>query len=121
MVLLSVLVVLLAGAVAALAAGRIGTGMSVAAADPVRTSGHDPFEGVDTLYAEDLDRLFLDRALRGYRMDQVDIVLGRLATELAERDRLIARLQTQIEESDSVVSADPVEPGALPGTSGSST
>ncbi|WP_116114320.1 DivIVA domain-containing protein [Austwickia chelonae] len=110
MVLLSVLVVLLAGAVAALAAGRIGTGMSVAADGPVRASGHDPYEGVETLRSEDLDRLFLDRALRGYRMDQVDVVLDRLAVELADRDQLIDRLQARIEELEAAGSggSDPL-------------
>jgi len=32
-------------------------------------------------------------ALRGYRMDEVDAVLARLAAELAERDRRLAELE----------------------------
>jgi DivIVA domain-containing protein len=35
----------------------------------------------------------LDQALRGYRMDQVDEVLARLADELATRDAEIDRLR----------------------------
>lgn len=37
--------------------------------------------------------LRFDVALRGYRMDQVDAALDRLAGELAERDAEIARLR----------------------------
>lgn len=43
--------------------------------------------------AGDLRRLRFDQSLRGYRMDQVDEALGRVAQELAERDAEIARLR----------------------------
>ncbi len=41
----------------------------------------------------DLDRLRFAPALRGYRMDQVDQTLDRLAEELARRDAEIDRLR----------------------------
>ncbi|MDM7989897.1 DivIVA domain-containing protein [Arthrobacter sp. zg-Y877] len=43
--------------------------------------------------AGDVSRLRFSVALRGYRMDQVDAVLDRLAGALAERDARIARLE----------------------------
>lgn len=41
--------------------------------------------------AADVKAARFDRALRGYRMDQVDAVLDRLAAELAARDETPAR------------------------------
>ena len=40
--------------------------------------------------ARDVEAVRFDRALRGYRMDQVDAVLDRLAAELAARDEVAA-------------------------------
>lgn len=45
--------------------------------------------------ASDVGRIRFSLGLRGYRMDQVDEVLDRLAAALAERDELIAELQDQ--------------------------
>ena len=44
---------------------------------------------------EDIGRLRFSVALRGYRMDQVDAVLARLATALAERDAALAAVRRQ--------------------------
>lgn len=41
--------------------------------------------------AWDVEAVRFDRAFRGYRMDQVDAVLDRLAAELAARDEAPAR------------------------------
>ncbi|MGZ4592711.1 MAG: DivIVA domain-containing protein [Actinomycetes bacterium] len=41
----------------------------------------------------DVDRLRFSLAFRGYRMDEVDSVLDRLAAELADRDARIAELE----------------------------
>ena len=41
----------------------------------------------------DIARIRFSLGLRGYRMDQVDEVLDRLAAALAERDALIEALQ----------------------------
>lgn len=101
MVLLSVLVVLLAGAVAALAVGRIGTGLSVSMPEPVHTTGHDVL-GPDVTRAE-LASVRFDRAARGYRMDQVDAVLDRLAEELELRDRRIADLTAERRATSEIV------------------
>ena len=43
--------------------------------------------------ASDVGRIRFSLGLRGYRMDQVDEVLDRLAAALAERDALIEALQ----------------------------
>ena len=43
--------------------------------------------------ASDVGRVRFSLGLRGYRMDQVDEVLDRLAEALAERDALIEALQ----------------------------
>ena len=92
MVVLSVVVVLVAGAVAALAVGRFGAGLSVAMPEPVHTTGHDVW-GPGELSRGDVAAVRFDRAVRGYRMDQVDALLDRLADELAARDELIAQLR----------------------------
>lgn len=43
--------------------------------------------------ASDISRVRFSLGLRGYRMDQVDEVLDRLAEAIAERDALIEALQ----------------------------
>ncbi|MCC3294905.1 DivIVA domain-containing protein [Arthrobacter sp. zg-Y411] len=45
--------------------------------------------------ADDISRLRLSVAPRGYRMDQVDAVLERLARALAEKDARIGRLEAE--------------------------
>lgn len=50
--------------------------------------------------APDVRRVRFSLGLRGYRMDQVDQVLDRLAAALAERDELIEGLQNQIRSPD---------------------
>ncbi|MGN6087931.1 MAG: DivIVA domain-containing protein [Actinomycetales bacterium] len=47
----------------------------------------------------DVDALHLSLAVRGYRTDEVDDVLDRLALELEERDRRIADLEQRLRES----------------------
>jgi DivIVA domain-containing protein len=42
--------------------------------------------------ADDVDAVRFSTAVRGYRMDEVDAVLARLADELAARDRRLAEL-----------------------------
>lgn len=121
-VFLILLVVLLAGVVAALVTGRLG-GASVAMTPAPTRSGADVLAdaGVETdpsradrAIAQDdspaeqslapgegaigsaqVAAVRFDRAPRGYRMDQVDAVLDRLAVELARRDETIAALRAQ--------------------------
>ncbi|MBW3654079.1 MAG: DivIVA domain-containing protein [Actinobacteria bacterium] len=45
------------------------------------------------LGAGDVEQVRLSMALRGYRMDEVDALLARLADELADRDRRLAELE----------------------------
>ncbi|MGB3764387.1 MAG: DivIVA domain-containing protein, partial [Ornithinimicrobium sp.] len=49
------------------------------------------------VHSSDLDGVRLDLAFRGYRMDQVDALLGRLRQELSARDQEIDRLRAQEE------------------------
>jgi DivIVA domain-containing protein len=47
------------------------------------------------LSPDDVEAVRFSMAPRGYRMDEVDAVLARLAEELAERDRLLLELRDQ--------------------------
>ena len=78
---LAVLIVLVMGAVAVVAAGRGGTMAEVYDDRPdslVQADG--------PLTAEDLRRVRFTTAFRGYRMAEVDALLDRLAGELEARD-----------------------------------
>jgi len=73
----AVLVVLLMGAVAVVAAGRGGSMAEVYDDRPdVRVQAERPLDG------EDLRRVRFTTAFRGYRMSEVDALLERLANEL---------------------------------------
>jgi DivIVA domain-containing protein len=76
----AILVVLVMGGVAAVAAGR-GAPLSEAYDD--RPDALVPAEG--PLRAEDLRRVRFSLAFRGYRMSEVDALLDRLAQQLEER------------------------------------
>ena len=78
---LAVLIVLVMGAVAVVAAGRGGTMAEVYDDRPdslVQADG--------PLTAEDLRRVRFTTAFRGYRMAEVDALLDRLAGEVEARD-----------------------------------
>ncbi len=78
---LAVLIVLVMGAVAVVAAGRGGTMAEVYDDRPdslVQADG--------PLTAEDLRRVRFTTAFRGYRMAEVDALLDRLGGELEARD-----------------------------------
>ena len=64
--------------------------------EPVNTQS---FAGlpVGPVYAADLQRVKLDLAFRGYRMDQVDALMKRLTEEIAIRDGEIDRLRQEQE------------------------
>lgn len=84
-----VLLVLVLGAVSAVLVSRIdvpGTpdALTTTAAEPLRAGPLGPAE---------VQGLRFDVALRGYRAEQVDAALERLAAELGERDAEIARLR----------------------------
>ncbi|MEO6143184.1 MAG: DivIVA domain-containing protein [Dermatophilaceae bacterium] len=81
-VFLLVIVVLLIGLTTAAFLGRINGFM----AEP--TSSH-AFAGLpaESLTADDIGTLRFDRALRGYRMDQVDEVIVALSTRVRELEK----------------------------------
>jgi len=85
-------VVLLVGFAAAAVTGRLGPGLDEATSSQASFGLPDLPAG--ELGAQAVDEVRLDQALRGYRMDQVDAVLDRLAAELRTRDVLLARLQS---------------------------
>ena len=59
------------------------------------------------LTPDDVHGLRFGMALRGYRMREVDVVLDRLAEELADRDRRLAVLEGRV-AGERAPAADPV-------------
>jgi DivIVA domain-containing protein len=90
-VLVLVVAVVVVGLVALALAGR--TGFARPLAEPVRTL--PPVLLPAEPEPADVDRLRFSPALRGYRMDQVDETLRRLAAALADRDAQITALRQQ--------------------------
>ena len=84
---LLLIVVLLIGLTAAAVMGRIGGFL----ADPTSSQS---FGGVpaEPLSTDDLTHLHFDRALRGYRMDQVDEVIDALSARLRELESEVSSL-----------------------------
>jgi DivIVA domain-containing protein len=97
---LAVAVVILAG-VALLAGGR-GGGLPRVWADRPDPLPVAPWD------ADAVERLRFGVGFRGYRMDEVDAALDRIAAELADRDATIAQLQTP--DAEPVPPADPGDP-----------
>ena len=86
LLLLAALAVL--AAVAVVAAGH---GATLGTTSPDRSPlGELPVDDIDRAA---LDSLRFSLVFRGYRMDEVDDVINRLATELELRDRRIAELE----------------------------
>ncbi|MBC3842661.1 DivIVA domain-containing protein [Streptacidiphilus sp. 4-A2] len=86
-----VVIVLVVGAAALVA---LGGGGSLPEVERDRLAAELPQER--RLNKVDIDELRFPMALRGYRMDEVDDVLDRLAAELAHRDERIAELETAL-------------------------
>jgi len=86
----TLLIVLALGLVAGVAAYATGTFGRLGQAPPDREPADLPDDR--TLLRGDVDRVRFAVGLRGYRMDQVDSVLDRLASELDERDEYIGTL-----------------------------
>jgi DivIVA domain-containing protein len=110
LLLLAVLAVL--AAISVVAAGRGG---SMSTPSPDRSPlGELPVDDVDRAA---VDGLRFTLAFRGYRMDEVDGVLDRLAAELETRDLRIAELEGRGDTSDPVapgpVAPGPVAPGPV--------
>lgn len=109
-ILLAFLALAVVGAVAVAVAGRIGPGRwrrtAAGASDPDFLHGPGDTAALgepdprlppvllpDHPDAADVGRLRFSVAFRGYRMDQVDEVLERLAAALQDRDEELARLR----------------------------
>ena len=89
--LFTLLAMAVVAVVAGLATGRISGGMEAPASSL-------PFRGLppEAVRPADLDTLRFSPALRGYRMDEVDLVIDRLGDELRRRDEEIARLGAEL-------------------------
>ena len=77
--------------VALLAVGRLG---ELPETEPDRAPVALPEDR--PLHREDVDSVRFAVGVRGYRMDEVDDVLDRLAVEVAERDARIAELEERL-------------------------
>ena len=121
--LLVFLAVLAAGAVALLAAGlplhrtsAAGRGAPGTGGDPGLAEPDPRLPPVllpEKVQASDIGRLRFSVALRGYRMDQVDEVLSRLAAALAERDAALDAVRNP-EGSHRGEPEEPEEPEVRP-------
>ncbi len=87
------LTIVLLGLIAAVAVGRIGGGLGRPVSS-LPSRGLAPGE----VAPDDLERVRFSPALRGYRMDEVDAVLDRLAAELAQRDEQIEQLSAMLDD-----------------------
>ncbi|MFF8591050.1 DivIVA domain-containing protein [Streptomyces sp. NPDC015220] len=97
MVMFLFLVVALAVVVAAVTLAVVGGGEGggpLPEAAPERM--HDPLPPDRPLARADVEDVRFPLAVRGYRMADVDDVLGRLGAELAERDARIADLESAL-------------------------
>lgn len=82
----------------------------LADAEPDRIADELPLDR--PVAAADVVALRLPLGARGYRMSEVDHVLDRLATELAERDARIAGLERALAAAQAVAVREDTPPGA---------
>ncbi|WP_371498921.1 DivIVA domain-containing protein [Kitasatospora sp. NBC_00374] len=107
-----VIVVAMAVVVGGAALVALGGGGSLPEAERDRLAVRLPQDR--PLSRQDVDGLRLPMALRGYRMDEVDDVLDRLAAELAGRDARIAELEASAVVRGAVEAAPETEAGVEP-------
>lgn len=101
-ILLLVLAVLVVGITAFFAVGRYRPGGREPAVVPglvEPTPNLPPVLLPENPGAADVARIRFSLGFRGYRMDQVDEVLDRLAAALQERDELLEQLRGESQES----------------------
>ena len=82
-----------AAAVTLQVAGALRTNVALLEPDGTTTKVNEPGP---TLTAQDVDRLRFSTGLRGYRMDEVDRVLDRVAVELRARQAEVDELREQL-------------------------
>ena len=85
-------VAVIAGA-ALLVAGRWRDGLPEIPADAARPSVLDTEAPVGTLTVTEIEAIRLEQAPRGYRMEDVDVLVERLTQEIEARDAEIDRLR----------------------------
>ena len=102
--LLAAILVIAVGAM--LAVGRLGELPDV---EPDRAPLALPDDR--PMVRQDVDGVRFAVGMRGYRMDEVDDVLDRLATEVDQRDAKIAELESRI-AGRGVPRPEPTDPGA---------
>lgn len=109
MTLLQILVVLaVVAAVAAVAAGVLRGGASEEIGLPEATTTLPALRlPADRLGERDVERVRFSIGFRGYRMDEVDQVLDRLAGELRVRDAELAELRERLEGPRPTEDAEP--------------
>lgn len=91
---LLLIVILLIGLTTAAVMGKIGGFMS----DPTSSQAFDGLPA-GSLTPEDIGRVHFDQALRGYRMEQVDMVIDALSARLRELEAESALLRRPEAES----------------------
>lgn len=96
-VLFVALAIVVVTGVSLLAVGRLG---ELPPAPPDRVPDDIPQEG--PLTGSHLQAVRFDVAARGYRMDEVDGLLDRLASDIAVRDAVIADLRDELGRRDQV-------------------
>ena len=104
------------GGAALLVAGRWRDGLPEIPADASRPSSLDTDVPVGTLTTADIEAIRLEQAPRGYRMEDVDVLVERLTQEIEARDTEIHRLRGP--GTGGTGPADPdAESGAAPASS----
>lgn len=83
------------GGAVMLVSGRWRDGLAEVPADGARAGALADEIPVGELTVEEIDQVRIEQAPRGYRMDEVDQLVDRLAQEIAVRDAQIARLRAE--------------------------
>ncbi|MEU9604895.1 DivIVA domain-containing protein [Streptomyces sp. NPDC048057] len=109
------LAIAMAVVVGAVTLAVVGGGDSAALPEVAPEQLVDPLPATRPVGRADVEALRLPVAPRGYRMADVDDVLGRLGAELAERDSRIAELEAALAGAKATAVGGPemfAEPGA---------
>lgn len=100
------------GGAAMLISGRWRDGLPEVAPEGAESAPIGRDVPVGGLTVEDVEAVRLEQAPRGYRMDEVDALVGRLSEEIAVRDEEIARLRA---DRPSATANPPRSDGVEPG------